>query len=330
MGNKIVILVPVFTLFLVISFGVNQTLLHYDLLNWPIDLKEYIYKRSIPRRVKHRLPFTTPEELLTKINQYRQNQDLEHFQQDETTCATSTAISDQGADASNDQVFNVCATCTHAALVKISKFANSSQIVDFLLSEEGSAKLLNDDQLTHLCISEDTEYFTLFFAKHDPQTRNQSPETKPPITIDQPSANTTNFSEDQLWQALVDYRHAHTLPDLIREEQVCQYARKRVQDHITMLAEKEPSEYPVPDKYPLDAHAGFSRDADNSYAFDVTGKNQLAENLAYWPTAEYASHIIEWGWDTSTEGHRETQLSTDYTHACLSGQDGFYVAIFGK
>jgi uncharacterized protein YkwD len=92
----------------------------------------------------------------------------------------------------------------------------------------------------------------------------------------------------------------------------------------------KPQEYPVPDKYPLDAHAGFAADADSGYVFEITGKNYVAENLAYWPSAQAATHVIEWGWDSSTEGHREAQLSNDFTHACITGQEGFYVAIFGR
>ena len=89
-------------------------------------------------------------------------------------------------------------------------------------------------------------------------------------------------------------------------------------------------EYKNPDKYPLDAHAGFERDGDSGYLFEVTGFNAVAENLAYWPSAEYPNQVIEWGWDTSTEGHREAQLSDEYSHACLAGGDGFYVAIFAR
>jgi uncharacterized protein YkwD len=97
-----------------------------------------------------------------------------------------------------------------------------------------------------------------------------------------------------------------------------------------MLNTKTIEEYPNQSKYPLDNHAGFISDGESGYLFTTTEFNVVAENLAYWPTAQYASQVIEWGWDTSTEGHREAQLSTDYTHACLSGRNGFFVAIFGR
>jgi len=112
---------------------------------------------------------------------------------------------------------------------------------------------------------------------------------------------------------------------------LCLYAQKRLQDHLTLIEKKTPpADYPNPDKYPLDSHQGFSVDAQSGYAFDVTQTQKLAENLAYFPNAQTATQIIEWGWDTSTEGHREAQLSNDYSKACLWGEAGFYVAIFGS
>lgn len=83
------------------------------------------------------------------------------------------------------------------------------------------------------------------------------------------------------------------------------------------------------DQEPLDAHAGFKRDADNGVLFDRTGFPAVAENLAYLPDFRTATEIIEWGWDTSTS-HREAQLSNEWTHGCVVGTRPIYVGIFAR
>jgi hypothetical protein len=281
--------------------------------------------RYVQKTLEPYVPLTRPDDLFAKINQYRTTQDLPVFVQDDTTCSAASSLSTH-PEATQDEVFGVCATCTHAALLSISKYAYPNQILSRFLEETGSAKIFADPQLTHLCIKETDSSLLLFLARQngDPSTPAAPQTPKPrPVTV-------KNFTEDELWQALVDYRHAHKKPDLLHTESLCEYARKRVSDHLTAFSQKEPETYPVPEKYPLDAHQGFAADAASGYAFDVTGMNQLAENLAYWPDAQYPHQIIEWGWDSSTEGHREAQLSVDYNHACLAGSQGFYVAIFGR
>ncbi len=131
------------------------------------------------------------------------------------------------------------------------------------------------------------------------------------------------ISEANLYNALQDYRTANGRTHLVFEENLCVYARKRVQDHLKRL------ETLGPDDKPLDAHAGFQRDADSGELFKITDMKAVAENLAYLPAYTTATQIIEWGWDSST-AHRDAQLSNDWTHVCLSGKYPFYVGIFGK
>lgn len=130
-----------------------------------------------------------------------------------------------------------------------------------------------------------------------------------------------HISEDQLWQALLDYRQSQNRTHLVKEESLCVYARKRVEEHqVRYLTLKS-------DEKPLDSHAGFERDAANESVFKETNFPALAENLAYLPGFATATQIIEWGWDSSTP-HRNAQLSNDWTHACISGRFPFYVGIF--
>jgi uncharacterized protein YkwD len=276
--------------------------------------------RIIQDAVRPHLPTTTSEELFTKINQYRISVKRPPFLNETSICGPLQSVSNATGD-----VFSVCPQCSHATMLTIGKFASSNQMMERLLTDDSTLETLQSATLTHVCIAEKDDALSVMFVK------KSAPVTPSPRLRTPPPASTpTYFSEDDLWLALTEYRQAHGKPALGRDERMCTYARKRVQEHIDKMNQTAQSEYPNPDKYPLDAHAGFSADASSGYAFEVTGRNQLAENLAYWPTAKSAAHIIEWGWDTSTEGHREAQLSDTWSHACISGNLGFYVAIYGK
>jgi hypothetical protein len=276
--------------------------------------------QAVQNAVRPYLPQTTPDELLTKINQYRTSVKRPEFLSEADICYPL-----EQSEANSQDIFSVCKNCSHATMLTLGKYALSNQIIERLLADEASAETLQSAVLTHLCVADKGETLSLFFVKKGTIT----PKEPAPVRV-APSSPPTYFTEDQLWQSLVDYRHAHGKTDIIRDENVCSYARKRVNDHIEKMKNTAKEEYPNPDKYPLDAHAGFSSDAESGLAFEITDKSQLAENLAYWPSAKAASHIIEWGWDTSTEGHREAQLSNTWTHACLTGNLGFYVAIYAK
>lgn len=137
-----------------------------------------------------------------------------------------------------------------------------------------------------------------------PYSLLSTPIPTPPPTI----------SEADLYSALRDYRTSNGRTHLVLEENLCTYARKRVEEHLKRNS--------------LDAHAGFQRDADSGELFKITDMKAVAENLAYLPAYSTATQIVEWGWDSST-AHRDAQLGNDWTHVCLSGKYPFYVGIFG-
>lgn len=254
------------------------------------------------------------------VNQYRKN-----FQQNPLSTGPKTCI--MAESALNNQFLDeavISQKCPECALVHFARFKQPLTIsgLDTFLSQDASASsLLLSPDFTHVCVATSAAEVVVTFVA----TKTIS--SQPQRITNIPSSS---FSEDQLWEALTVYRSGYKLPQLIKEESLCIYARKRVQDQIEKMKSTPQDQYDRPDKYPLDAHRGFQQDADSGLVFDITGKNEVAENLAYWPRAEHPIHVIEWGWDSSTEGHRETQLSTTWTHACLSGQDGFFVAIFGR
>ncbi len=146
-----------------------------------------------------------------------------------------------------------------------------------------------------------------------PSSPDSTPSVIPPPTPTPPPAS--GISETDLWNALVAYRAGHSRTQVIREESLCAYARKRVAEHLG--------------KTDLDNHAGFTRDAENGSLFNETGDfTELGEVLAYLPGAQTATQVIEWGWDSSP-AHREGLLSNDSTHACIVGTPPFFAGILG-
>jgi hypothetical protein len=261
-------------------------------------------------------------QIVDSMQAVRQKIGLHKLVVDEKMCDQSATIfslfEDKGSLAKTD-LKAFCPQCSQKAyLVVEGNYAIPGQTP---WMEKPETTALIEQEYSHMCVyaSDTSALLLLGSTKKNIQAVGETDAPQP-----------KNFTEGQLWQALVDYRHAHTKPDLLQSESLCVYARKRVAEHISMFGEKPREEYKNQDKYPLDAHAGFERDGDSGYVFEVTGFNAVAENLAYWPSAEYPNQVIEWGWDTSTEGHREAQLSDEYSHACLAGGEGFYVAIFAR
>lgn len=142
--------------------------------------------------------------------------------------------------------------------------------------------------------------------------------TRRPTRIPTPSVRIEN---DALWSALLNYRQEQGRTSLTQEAKLCDYAESRAKELVDR-SKTLPS-----GTEPLDEHAGFKRDANSGDLFTRTGFHAVAENLAYIPEAGSATQVIEWGWDSSA-AHRETQLSNDWTHACVVGISPFYVAIF--
>lgn len=138
------------------------------------------------------------------------------------------------------------------------------------------------------------------------------------------------ISNESVFDALNSYRQSHNIYKLNLDENLCKYAEKRVQDLVALGA--------------LDNHEGFRKDWEDPNNLpqpikDFNGE-KIGENLAYQSCrnmttgegfiAETGAAIIEWCFDSSTAGHREAQLSTEFTHACIRNQDGFFVIIFGR
>lgn len=136
-------------------------------------------------------------------------------------------------------------------------------------------------------------------------------------------------TDQEVINALNDYRKVHLVRTLNIDDNLCTYAEKRVQDLVAFGK--------------LDEHAGFKNDFADPENLPESIKNysgtQIAENLAHQYCknmttgdsfiAETGTAIIEWCFDSSTLGHREAQLNNDFENVCVRHGNGMYVVIFG-
>lgn len=292
--------------------------------NWQPDIKAQV-KQIVPHLTQKRVaiiaspkPTMTPVDadvLMTAVNQFRSDTKMPVMKTDNQLCPILEAVQANPATF-NQTVAKKCPSCAQIVTAVMDRHQGVNDILSYLSQDSTASAILNNRKLTSSCVKTSDDQIMILAAQ------KISPPSPQPVR---------NISDDELWQALAEYRQDHKMNDLTRDDKLCSYAKKRLADQLKLYQSKTPqSAYPVPDKYPLDAHDGFKKDADSGFVFEITGKHMVAENLAYWPNAQYGTHVIEWGWDSSTEGHRETQLSNDYDTACLTGSQGFFVAIFGK
>lgn len=137
-------------------------------------------------------------------------------------------------------------------------------------------------------------------------------------------------SDQEVIDALNNYRQVHGKHTLNVHPNLCSYAEKRVQDLVAYGG--------------LDNHQGFQKDFEDpenlpeiikSYPGTKIGENlahQFCRNMTTGDSfvAETGVAIIEWCFDSSTKGHREAQLSSEFSNVCVRHGDGMYVVIFGN
>lgn len=138
------------------------------------------------------------------------------------------------------------------------------------------------------------------------------------------------ISDQEVIEALNRYRQVHGQHTLNVHDNLCKYAEKRVGDLVAFGG--------------LDNHKGFQEDfADQNNLPEVLKDYpgaKIGENLAHQFcrnmttgdsfVAETGTAIIEWCFDSSTKGHREAQLSSEFHNVCVRHADGMYVVIFGE
>lgn len=138
------------------------------------------------------------------------------------------------------------------------------------------------------------------------------------------------ISNDDVLRAINSYRAAHAVHGLLTDNNLCEYAEKRVQDLVANGG--------------LDNHEGFKKDFENYDNLPEPIKRYsgagMGENLAYQYCknmttgesfiAQTGTALIEWCFDSSTAGHREAQLNPRFNAACVRNQNGYFVVIFGE
>lgn len=164
-------------------------------------------------------------------------------------------------------------------------------------------------------------------TKTDSPSKNAATKTVKPTNSQQPSDMWTVTSDgktslsrlpadkrmstsDELWAALNSYRRSQNLPEFVKSDVLCSIAQKRANE-LQALGK-------------LDDHVGFSK-----YAHEQQTYNSMEEIIQGGVIPLSGTHLVEWGWDRSITGHRETLQSREMTDGCAAVVGLFAVADFG-
>lgn len=117
-------------------------------------------------------------------------------------------------------------------------------------------------------------------------------------------------TSEELNTAMNDYRRAHNVQQVTKNDLLCDIAQKRAEEQLTNGG--------------LDGHAGFDKYGESQDEFF-----RMGEVLFGGVQPQYGVHIVEYGWDRSLTGHKEAIQDPEWNHGC-GGIAGYYaVFIFG-
>jgi len=117
-------------------------------------------------------------------------------------------------------------------------------------------------------------------------------------------------TSDELFEAMNNYRIAHSVSILQKSDKLCSIAQNRASE------QEEGGK--------LDGHAGFEKYAKDQQEFSVMG-----EVLFGGAQPQYGVHIVEFGWDRSLTGHKEAISDPSWQYGCGGIAGYFAVFIFG-
>lgn len=149
-------------------------------------------------------------------------------------------------------------------------------------------------------------------AKTTQTAQSSSTEANKTVEVNSSESTSTNFTGQDLWQAVQNYRQAHQLFAFVQANELCTVASIRLNEQIELGK--------------LDNHDGFDNRAEQFFA-DHPEWIALNENLA--AGYQNAVQTVEWGWDNSL-GHQALIKSQDYPYACTAAGYGFAVLITGN
>lgn len=315
-----------------------------------IDKDNYIFE-YIPEGLKYDEPSLEPQLILEKLNDERKIREKDDFIYNEklATAAAELLLEFEKYDFElEDKVFTeefkealdgVGYNYEHVSQNMVVGPLKEDAVIDAWFSSEEQLVALFDDDF------EEVGFATKIVTTKHNETLGVTVQVLGKEFVEKPAANIQltipqnqekqkfdfpPISNEQVFEALNNYRQAHTVHKLSEDENLCKYAEKRVQDLIAFGG--------------LDNHEGFKKDFEDQSNLpqsiqDYNGKN-IAENLAFQHCknmttgegfiAESGAAIIEWCFDSSTLGHREAQLSRDFGQACVRSGEGMFVVIFGE
>ncbi len=186
-------------------------------------------------------------------------------------------------------------------------------IVTLIFADKKEAKIVDSDQPSTS-------------MERDPSSVKQNQEGE--ATTSQSTARIV--SDDEVFTAINQYRADHGIHALLINNNLCQYAEKRVQDLIAYGG--------------LDNHAGFRSDFEvlenlpqsiKDYPGTTIGENLASQYCINGTTGDFfiaqtGTALIEWCFDSSVKGHREAQLNPAYNNVCIRHGENMYVVIFGE
>lgn len=193
----------------------------------------------------------------------------------------------------------------------ISIFVNNHQGVEKVL-EEVDSQLFSNQSYTQLGVA--TREAKLQQQNGTLIAILASPDFAPPPTPSSQKNTRTavpEYTGQDLWQAVQNYRRAHQLALFEQSNELCTVASIRLNEQLELGK--------------LDNHDGFGPRAEQFFEQhpDWTAIN---ENLA--GGYDTAVAAVEWGWDQSL-GHQALIQSQDYPYACAAANHGFAVLITG-
>lgn len=289
----------------------------------------------------------TQADIIDAINTVRQENDLEPFTpNDKLATAAAILLTDLGkydydlqaegeltplADVLSEVNYNYAWVHNNALVGPLSAEA----VVTGWMSDDTQAKAILTEEFTEIGLAVEIVE-TKFMGKAGAIVQLLAqPQTPVSVTISAPSEvrreqpkRLEEFTDQEVLDALNQYRSTHKLHALQLNNNLCTYAEKRVQDLVAFGS--------------LDGHAGFQADfeADDppvgirDYNGSTIGENLASQYCINGTTgetifAEHPTQLIEWCFDSSQKGHREAQLSQEYRDVCVRHGDNMYVVIFG-
>lgn len=274
-----------------------------------------------------------PTEVIAEINQARIDQGVTPVQHNPAFCTTAQiALNELLTDGAFTSTVELCPGCSKQVIVSLTGTYNEREIITELLSSHAQDLLAPD--VNSVCVVAESNSTVISIGST--QGTNNSLNTNTNSTI-QPSQQIIyvtptqpvlrEIPDQEVFDALNQYRAVHKVPQLVLNNNLCTYAQKRTQDLV--------------ENGGLDAHEGFKRDFENGnvpVGIKEYGGGRIGENLAHQycyrgvrqVIANTGTALIEWCFDSSTAGHREAQLDPQYTAACVRHQQNMYVVIFGE